>query len=112
MRGQKTGGRQAGTPNRRTVTIQQKLKDLGCCPFEGMARIAMDQSQPVAIRAAMFKELAEYVAPKRKTAHLCGPTIIEQPLPPFFGAPPGPDLVRAAFSGDLVAIDKVLVSCT
>jgi hypothetical protein len=82
--GRKTGGRQAGTPNRRTVTIQQKLEALGCCLFTLMADIAMDKTQPVTVRAQMAKELGEYCAPKRKSAHLFGPTIIEQPLPPFF----------------------------
>ena len=73
-----------------------------------MARIAMDQEQPVTIRAAMLKELAEYVAPKRKPAHLFGPTIIDQPLPPYFDAPPRADHVKAAFTGDPIAIDEVL----
>jgi hypothetical protein len=36
----KTGGRQKGTPNKRTEEIQAKLEELECDPIEGMARIA------------------------------------------------------------------------
>lgn len=62
----KTGGRKAGTPNRRTVEVQQKLDALGCDPIEGMAQLAMDDTNPPELRARMFAELAQYVAPKRK----------------------------------------------
>ena len=31
-----------------------------------MAAIATDEKQDIGLRAAMFKELAQYVAPKRK----------------------------------------------
>ncbi len=64
--GVKTGGRSAGTPNRSTGEVKQKLEVLGCDPIEGMARIAMDESQPMTLRASMYCELAQYVAPKRK----------------------------------------------
>lgn len=37
----KTGGRQKGTPNRRSKDIADTLKRLGCDPIEGMARIAI-----------------------------------------------------------------------
>ena len=40
--GRKTGGRQTGVPNRRTVEAQEILSELGCDPIEGMARIAID----------------------------------------------------------------------
>ena len=64
--GRKTGGRLAGTPNRRTVEVLERLEVLGCDPIEGMARIAMDMTNPVEVRARMFAELAGYVAPKRR----------------------------------------------
>ena len=69
----KTGGRQSGTPNRRTTTIQDKLAKLGCDPIEGMAQIAMDQTAELSLRAQMFKELAQYVEPKRKAIEISGP---------------------------------------
>jgi len=65
-RGKKTGGRTPGTVNRRTADIQSLLASLGCDPIEGMARIAMNHENPIEIRAKMYSELAQYVAPKRK----------------------------------------------
>lgn len=58
-------GRKKGSPNKRTKTIEEKLASLKCDPIEGMARIALDESNDIQIRAQMLKELAQYVAPKR-----------------------------------------------
>ena len=68
----KTGGRKRGTPNRRTADIQEKLAAMGCDPIAGMAAIATDEKQDIALRAAMYKELAQYVAPKRKAIEMTG----------------------------------------
>ena len=68
--GRKTGGRTLGTPNRRTVDINDLLARLNCDPIEGMARIAMDSTTPIEIRARMYAELAQYVAPKRKAVQV------------------------------------------
>ncbi len=65
-RGRKTGGRQLGTPNKRTQEVIDRLEALGCDPIEGMARIAMDDGNPIELRGRMFAELAQYVAPKRR----------------------------------------------
>lgn len=64
--GKKTGGRVAGTPNRRTVEVQERLRELDCDPIEGMARIAMDERNAPELRGRMFAELAAYLAPKRR----------------------------------------------
>jgi hypothetical protein len=64
--GERHGGRCKGTPNKRTMAVADKLEALGCDPIERMARIAMDEMAEVSIRAQMYKELAQYVAPKRK----------------------------------------------
>ena len=64
--GKKTGGRRAGTPNKRTLEVIEKLLDLGVDPIEGMARLAMDPQNSPELRGRMFAELAQYVAPKRK----------------------------------------------
>ena len=48
------------------------LEHLGCDPIEGMAQIAMDISNPVEIRARMYAELAQYIAPKRKSIEVGG----------------------------------------
>jgi len=68
--GLKTGGRTAGTPNKMTQLIFEKLTELGCDPIEGMAHIAMDTLNPLEVRARMFAELAQYVAPKRKSVEI------------------------------------------
>jgi hypothetical protein len=65
-RGRKTGGRTAGTPNKRTAEVVERLEALGCDPIEGMARLAMDAANAPELRGRMFSELAQYVAPKRK----------------------------------------------
>src|ERR1035441_6897944 len=62
----KTGGRKAGTPNKRTVEIADRLLELGCDPVEGMARIAMNPKHTPELRGRMFAELAQYLYPKRK----------------------------------------------
>ena len=46
---------------------------MGCDPIAGMAAIATDEKQDIALRAAMYKELAQYVAPKRKAVEMSGP---------------------------------------
>ncbi|HKH21872.1 MAG TPA: hypothetical protein VKB53_13545 [Gammaproteobacteria bacterium] len=37
-----------------------------------MANIAMDESQSIQLRAQMYKELAQYVASKRKAMEVTG----------------------------------------
>ena len=71
-RGHKTGGRTAGTPNRKTQEISAPLESLGCDPIAGMARIAMDDHHSPELRARMFAELAQYVYPKRKAVEFSG----------------------------------------
>ncbi len=64
--GKRRGGRCKGTPNKRTMAVTEKLEALGCDPIEGMATIAMDETVELSIRAQMYKELAQYVAPKAR----------------------------------------------
>ncbi len=66
----KAGGRVKGTPNKATQDVQARLKKLGCDPIEGMAILAMDQSNSPELRGRMFSELAQYVAPKRKAVEI------------------------------------------
>src|SRR5918911_2245956 len=71
--GERRGGRRRGSPNRRTAEVAERLAALGCDPIEGMASIAMDPSNTPELRARMFAELAQYVAPKRKAVEHSGP---------------------------------------
>jgi hypothetical protein len=59
-------GRPKGALNKRTLDVIDKLAGLHCDPIAGMALIAMNEKNPVELRARMFAELAQYVAPKRK----------------------------------------------
>jgi hypothetical protein len=43
---------------------------LGCDPIEAMARLVVDENEPIALRFAAMKELAQYVAPKRKAVEV------------------------------------------
>ncbi len=45
---------------------------LGCDPIDRMAKIAIDESVGMRIRAQMYKELAQYVASKRKAIEVRG----------------------------------------
>lgn len=88
--GERRGGRQKGTPNKKTADIEAKLEAIGCDPIELLARIANgeplqaripgspEHSEPVEQwptleqRIAAGKELAQYVAPKRKAVEHSG----------------------------------------
>jgi hypothetical protein len=59
-------GRPKGALNKRTRDVIDKLAALDCDPIAGMALIAMDERNSIEVRARMFVELAQYVAPKRK----------------------------------------------
>ena len=87
--------RRLGKPNKRSVEIADKLAALGCDPIEGMARIALEcetgfynrlkeladgndvdvggMLKDLALAGQMYKELAQYVAPKRKAIEHSGP---------------------------------------
>jgi hypothetical protein len=71
-KGHKTGGRVAGTPNRKTQEISALLDSLGCDPIAGMARIAMNEAHPPELRGRMYAELAQYLFPKRKAVEHSG----------------------------------------
>lgn len=72
--GERRGGRQKGTPNKKSTDIKRIIEGLGCDPIEGMARIAREaeaaKDHPVALAA--YKELAQYMYPKRKAIEITG----------------------------------------
>ena len=71
--GKKTGGRVAGTPNKRTHELVDRLHDLGVDPVAGLAEIAKDENAPLEIRARVQMELMAYLYPKRKAVEVAGP---------------------------------------
>lgn len=65
--GRKTGGRKKGVPNRITIEVAEQLRALGCDPITGIAKMAMDENNSPELRGRLYMELAQYVAPKRRT---------------------------------------------
>jgi hypothetical protein len=63
-------GRPAGSKNKRTQEIEDKLAALNCDPIEGMAMLAVDPTASQELKFQAFKELAQYVAPKRKAVEM------------------------------------------
>jgi hypothetical protein len=63
----KTGGRQKGTPNRRTVERQaaiQAIKASGCDPMTFFADLLKNEDAPLDLRFAAARELAPSTHPK------------------------------------------------
>ena len=52
---------------------------LNCDPIKGMAKIAMNKKNPVELRASMYKELAQYIAPKGRPRAPLGEFCIAKP---------------------------------
>lgn len=84
-------GRKKGTPNKRSQEVAEKIKAMGCDPIEGMARIALQAEQEasecekfqerkdaLSLAGSMYKELAQYVAPKRRAVEVSSDP--DQPL--------------------------------
>ena len=90
----KHGGARANTGKKLSMEVRDKLEAVGCDPILGMAYIAManpgalaelgllvtipgqdgqeaqvtsSQQIPIELRAAMYRELAQYVYPKRRS---------------------------------------------
>ena len=68
----RTGGRQKGTPNKKTAEVRDLLLSLKCDPVRGMALIAMNKKNPPELRGRMYSELAQYMWPKRKAIEVSG----------------------------------------
>ena len=63
-------GRPKGSVGEKTKAVQAKLEELGCDPIEALANISMDNSNTPELRFQANKELAQYVAPKRKAIEM------------------------------------------
>src|SRR5436190_19967770 len=77
--GMKTGGRVAGTPNRKTNEVAVLLESLNCNPIEGMVQIAQNPEASLELRGKMFSELAHYMFPKRKAVEYGSPDDFVRP---------------------------------
>ena len=56
----------------KSIADRSKLESLGCDPIEALANISMDTNNTPELRFQANKELAQYVAPKRKAVELEG----------------------------------------
>jgi len=72
--GIKTGGRVKGTLNKANEQVKERLNELNCDPVEGMVKIAnlSMKSKDYELAARMYKELAQYVAPKLRSVEVKG----------------------------------------
>ena len=92
--GKKTGGRVAGTPNRRTVELQDRLDALGIDPVLGLAQIANDPAASIDLKARVHCELMAYLYPKRKALDMSSSQ--QQPIMISIGIPPKPSEPRCS----------------
>lgn len=59
---EKTGGRQPGTPNKKTLLrAAAVLADKGLSPTEELVKIAQDEGTPIDTRISLWKFLQSYV---------------------------------------------------
>jgi len=63
-------GRPKGSLGEKSKAVQAKLDQLGCDPIEALANISMDTSNTPELRFQANKELAQYVAPKRRAVEM------------------------------------------
>ena len=63
--GNKTGGRQKGTPNKRTADLLEKLGNYN--PLDALLAISQDENTPLEIQVKINLDLMNYVYPKRKS---------------------------------------------
>src|SRR5215207_6385435 len=65
-------GRPPGSRNKRHLTVEAKLDELGCYPITALALLAMDETVAIELRIKLYCELAGYVAPKLKAVEHVG----------------------------------------
>lgn len=88
----KTGGRQKGTPNKKTLLLEELLNSKGLEPIQGLADclneldgLVADEPEEklkvITARANIYMELMQYLYPKRKAI------LVEQPFDPNTNRP-------------------------
>jgi hypothetical protein len=63
-KGRKTGGRQAGTPNKVTAAARAAAEASGVMPLDYLLSIMRDESRDLAVRLEAAKAAAPYVHPR------------------------------------------------
>lgn len=62
----KTGGRVAGTPNRATVALREKLAALGCDPVAELVDIAKKPGTEIGFKVSVYALLLRHTVPTPK----------------------------------------------
>ena len=68
--GRKTGGRQAETPNRRTLELAERLEAADFDPVQVVIDVARDAASSPELRLRAAAELLPYLFPRRKAVEL------------------------------------------
>tara|TARA_R100000231_G_scaffold4794_2_gene8007 strand:- start:264 stop:656 length:393 start_codon:yes stop_codon:yes gene_type:complete len=75
----RVGGRDKGTPNKKTVALQERVKKFmqkqgikNFDPLVALAGIAVDKATPLKLKVESLKELAQYLHPKRRAVEVSG----------------------------------------
>tara|TARA_R100000734_G_C3282003_1_gene75417 strand:- start:448 stop:816 length:369 start_codon:yes stop_codon:yes gene_type:complete len=75
----RVGGRQKGTPNKKTAELQDRVKrfmsGLGVKNFDplvALAGISVDKATPLKLKVEALKELTQYYHPKRRAIEVSG----------------------------------------
>lgn len=63
-------GRKKGTPNRLTTNLFKVLEEENCDPFRALARIASNEKYDIELRVGCYKDLCQYIYPKRKSLEM------------------------------------------
>jgi len=65
-------GRPKGSPTKYSERIAEMLSEMDCDPIVGMARLAKEAEAngEKGLAGQMYRELAQYVAPKRKAVEM------------------------------------------
>ena len=76
---ERVGGRQKGTPNKKTVELQDRVKKFmnamgikNFDPLVALAGISQDKSTPLKLKVEALKELSQYFHPKRRAVEFSG----------------------------------------
>lgn len=70
--GRKTGGRQKGTPNKKTQALSATLEKYNHDPVEALILAALDTELDIPLKIKINMELMQYIYPKRKAMELSG----------------------------------------
>jgi len=86
-KGERRGGRKKGTPNKKTDELLDMILATGCPhPLEGLATIAVQamvkdsEDYNPTLAKDCHKELAQYIAPKRKAIEHSGVVDTNEPI--------------------------------